>query len=90
MISAIKRIRWYLWILIILAVGYVGVSVYFMEHFFPGTTINGANADLYTVKQANELLLPHGIQIPYEKSVPSVAEDALSSFQWFHFIVLPS
>ena len=57
MISAIKRIRWYLWILIILAVGYVGVSVYFMEHFFPGTTINGANADLYTVKQANELLL---------------------------------
>lgn len=57
MISAIKRIRWYLWILIILAVGYVGVSVYFMEHFFPGTTINGDNAGLYTVKQANELLL---------------------------------
>ena len=55
MIAVIKRIRWYLWILIVLVLAYVGVSIYFMEHFFPGTTFNGANADLYTVKQVNEL-----------------------------------
>lgn len=57
MIAMIKRIRWYLWILIVLAVVYLGVSIYFMEHFFPGTEINGVHADLYTVKQVNELLL---------------------------------
>lgn len=60
MIAVIKRIRWYLWILIVLVLAYVGVSIYFMEHFFPGTTFNGANADLYTVKQVNELLLSQG------------------------------
>lgn len=57
MIAMIKRIRWYLWILIVLAAVYLGVSIYFMEHFFPGTEVNGVHADLYTVKQVNELLL---------------------------------
>lgn len=57
MIAVIKRIRWYLWVLIVLVVAYVGVSIYFMEHFFTGTEVNGVNADLYTVKQVNELLL---------------------------------
>ena len=57
MITVIKRIRWYLWVLIVLVIAYVGVSVYFMEHFFTGTEVNGVNADLYTVKQVNELLL---------------------------------
>lgn len=57
MIAVIKRIRWYLWVLIVLVIAYVGVSVYFMEHFFTGTEVNGVNADLYTVKQVNELLL---------------------------------
>ncbi len=57
MIAVIKRIRWYLWVLIVLVIAYVGVSVYFMEHFFTGTEVNGANVDLYTVKQVNELLL---------------------------------
>lgn len=57
MIAVIKRIRWYLWVLIVLVIAYVGVSVYFMEHFFMGTEVNGVNADLYTVKQVNELLL---------------------------------
>ena len=51
MIAVIKRIRWYLWVLIVLVVAYVGVSIYFMEHFFTGTEVNGVNADLYTVKQ---------------------------------------
>ena len=37
MIAVIKRIRWYLWVLIVLVVAYVGVSIYFMEHFFTGT-----------------------------------------------------
>lgn len=54
----------------ILAVGYVGVSVYFMEHFFPGTTINGANADLYTVKQANELLLSQAMGLYPDRNGP--------------------
>ncbi len=57
MIAVIKRIRWYLWVLSVLVVAYVGVSIYFMEHFFTGTEVNGVNADLYTVKQVNELLL---------------------------------
>lgn len=57
MITVVKRIRWYLWLLIILAIAYIGVSIYFMEHFFPGTEIDGSNVDLYTVKQVNELLL---------------------------------
>lgn len=57
MIAVVKRMRWYLWVLIVLAVAYIGVSIYFMEHFFLGTEVDGSNVELYTVKQVNEFLL---------------------------------
>lgn len=53
----LKRMRWYLWVLAGFFLAYLAVSVYFMEHFFPGTTVNGENADLLTVRQANSLIL---------------------------------
>ncbi len=40
-----KRLRGLFWILFILLMLYIGVSVYFMEHFFLGTTVNGKNAE---------------------------------------------
>ena len=53
----LKRMRWYLWVLAGFFLAYLAVSIYFMEHFFPGTTVNGANADLLTVTEANALIL---------------------------------
>lgn len=53
----LKRMRWYLWVLIGVLSVYTGISVYFMEHFFPGTTINGENADFLTTAEANDLIL---------------------------------
>lgn len=52
-----KRIRWFAWILFAVLVIYTGVSVYFMDHFFPGTSINDRNVDYLTVKQVNQLIL---------------------------------
>ncbi len=53
----LKRMRWYLWVLMGVLSVYIGISVYFMEHFFPGTVINGENADFFTVAQASRLVL---------------------------------
>lgn len=52
-----KRIRWYTWSLFAVLAVYLGISVYFMDHFFAGTTINNTNADFMTTKQANELIM---------------------------------
>ena len=53
----LKRIRWYLWVLAGIFLLYLMVSIYFMEHFFLGTTVNGRNVELQTVKQVNSLIL---------------------------------
>ena len=53
----LKRIRWYLWVLAGIFLLYLMVSIYFMEHFFLGTTVNGRNVELRTVKQVNSLIL---------------------------------
>ena len=53
----LKRMRWYLWVLAGILLAYLAVSIYFMEHFFPGTTVNGEDAELLTVKQVNALIL---------------------------------
>ena len=42
-------------ILIMLAV-YLGISVYFNSHFFPGSEINGMDVSGKTVEQAEELI----------------------------------
>ena len=52
-----KRIRWLVWSLFAVLMIYTGISVYFMEHFFPGTSINNTNAEYLTVEQVNELLM---------------------------------
>jgi len=53
----LKRIRWYLWILAGIFLAYLAASVYFMEHFFLGTAVNGENVEFQTVKQVNSLIL---------------------------------
>jgi len=53
----LKRVRWYLWVLIGILIIYTGISVYFMDHFFLGTTINGENAEFLTTRQANTLVI---------------------------------
>lgn len=53
----LKRIRWYLWILAGIFLAYLAASVYFMEHFFLGTVVNGENVEFQTVKQVNSLIL---------------------------------
>lgn len=53
----LKRIRWYLWILAGIFLAYLAASVYFMEHFFLGTSVNGENVEFQTVKQVNSLIL---------------------------------
>ena len=53
----LRRMRWYLWVLAGIFLAYLVVSIYFMEHFFPGTTVNGEGADLLTVREANSLIL---------------------------------
>jgi hypothetical protein len=52
-----RRVRWYLWILAGVLLIYIGGSVYFMDHFFLGTTINGEDAQFLTVSQADNLIL---------------------------------
>ena len=52
-----KRIRWYVWILFAVLVAYTGISVYFMDHFFYGTSINHRSVEYLTVEQVNELIL---------------------------------
>lgn len=52
-----KRIRWFVWSLFAVLMIYTGISVYFMEHFFPGTSVNDINAEYLTVEQVNALLL---------------------------------
>ena len=53
----LKRIRWYLWILAGIFLAYLAASVYFMEHFFLGTAVNGEHVEFQTVKQVNSLIL---------------------------------
>ena len=53
----LKRIRWYLWILAGIFLAYLAASVYFMEHCFLGTAVNGENVEFQTVKQVNSLIL---------------------------------
>ena len=53
----LKRIRWYIWILAGIFLAYLAASVYFMEHFFLGTAVNGENVEFQTVKQVNSLIL---------------------------------
>lgn len=53
----LKRMRWYLWVLAGIFLAYLAVSVYFMEHFFPGTTVNGENVEFQTVRQVNSMIL---------------------------------
>lgn len=52
-----KRIRWYAWSLFAVLVIYTGVSVYFMEHFFAGTSINNTDVEFLTTKQVNEMIM---------------------------------
>ncbi|OUQ17099.1 hypothetical protein B5E82_11660 [Lachnoclostridium sp. An138] len=56
-LKMLKRIRWYLWILAGIFLAYLAASVYFMEHFFLGTAVNGENVEFQTVKQVNSLIL---------------------------------
>lgn len=53
----IKRIRWYLWVLFALILVYVGVSVYFMEHFFAGTQVDGMSVEFAAVDEVNRKIL---------------------------------
>ena len=53
----LRRIRWYIWVLAVLVIGYAGVSVYFMDHFFLGTTVNGVDMELATVEEVDALVL---------------------------------
>ncbi len=53
----LRRLRWCLWIFVGLLTFYTGISMYFMDHFFPGTTINGEDAGLLTPAQAGSLVL---------------------------------
>ncbi len=52
-----KRIRWYAWSLFAVLVIYTGVSVYFMDHFFAGTSVNNTNVEFLTAKQVNEMIM---------------------------------
>lgn len=49
--------RFGFWFLFALLMIYVGVSVYFMEHFFLGTLVNGKNAEFLTTEQVMENVL---------------------------------
>lgn len=53
----LKRMRWYLWILAGILLIYLVVAVYFMDHFFMGTVVNGQKAEFCTVKQVNGMIL---------------------------------
>lgn len=53
----LKRTRIVLGILFGLLLIYTGISVYFMEHFFPGTSVNGENVEFLNVKQVSALVL---------------------------------
>ena len=52
-----KRIRWFVWSLFAVLVIYTGVSIYYMEHFFPGTSVNNMNVNYLTTDQVNQLIL---------------------------------
>jgi len=49
-----KRIHGLFWIVVAGFLIYMGISVYFMEHFFPGTTVNGQKAAFLTTAQVEE------------------------------------
>lgn len=53
----LRRMRWYLWVLLGFLLVYTGVSVYFMERFFPGTQINGIDASFLTPGEISSLTL---------------------------------
>lgn len=53
----LKRIRWYIWVVCLLLLVYTGTSVYFMEHFFLGTTVNGKKAELLTTREVNSQIM---------------------------------
>lgn len=52
-----KRIRWFVWSLFAVLVIYTGVSIYYMDHFFPGTSVNNMNVNYLTTDQVNQLIL---------------------------------
>lgn len=53
----LKRIRWYIWVVFLVLMVYIGISIYFMEHFFLGTTVNGKKAELLTTEEVNGQIL---------------------------------
>ena len=62
-----------------------------MEHFFPGTTVNGEGADLLTVREANSLILAQAEgyirRLGEEWSIPELArllaEGGLPSYEGY-------
>lgn len=52
-----KRIKWCMWFLSAVLAAYTAVSVYFMDHFFYGTSVNHMNVEYLTVDQVNDLVL---------------------------------
>ena len=52
-----KRIRWWVWSLFAVLMIYVGISVYFMDHFFPRTSINHRNAEFLTTRQVKDMVM---------------------------------
>ena len=52
-----KRIRWCVWSLFAVLMIYVGISVYFMDHFFPRTSINHRNAEFLTTRQVKDMVM---------------------------------
>ena len=44
-----------IYVLVMIAI-YMGVSVYFMKHFFPGSIINGIDCSSKTVEEAENMI----------------------------------
>ena len=55
--NMLKRMRAVFWILLAILMIYTGISVYFMEHFFLGTTVNGEDAEFLNTKQVSEQVM---------------------------------
>ena len=77
----LKRMRWYLWVLAGILLIYLAVSVYFMEHFFMGTVINGESAEFLTVKQVNSLILEQAESYSLTLKERGGTEDTLTAEQ---------
>ena len=77
----LKRIRWYLWVLAGIFLAYLAVSVYFMEHFFLGTTVNGENVEFQTVSEVNSLILSQAQAYELTLSERGGTEETLTAEQ---------